>query len=66
MKDIRSVLPKLSAAEKAWVVIWPKKYNRSVRDICQKVSQKVGHDIDPTSVEKYLRRKGLSPVTVWR
>jgi len=53
------ILPKLSPAEKAWLTIGPQKYGWTINDLCQKLLEKTGQDVDPLSVEEYLRRKGL-------
>jgi hypothetical protein len=62
MKKIEEILSKLSPADKAWLSIGPQKYNWSVDDVCKKVREKTGEDVDPTSVAEYLQSKGLSPV----
>jgi hypothetical protein len=42
----------------AWLKIWRQKYGLSAEDICKKLREKTGEDVDPLSVEAYLVSKG--------
>jgi hypothetical protein len=58
VKKIKEILLKLSPADKVWLTIGPQKYNWSVDDVCKKVREKTGEDVDPASVAEYLQSKG--------
>jgi RecB family endonuclease NucS len=50
----------LTPAEKAWAgTIGPRNHNWSIEHIVHFVRDKTGEDVDPSSVEDYLRRNGL-------
>ncbi len=60
MKHIKDV--KLNPAETAWLIIWRRKYGLTAIEICDKLRQKAGEDIDPATVEEYLQRRGVQPM----
>jgi hypothetical protein len=61
VKNINEILPLMTDASKAWISIWRRKYGFSAEDICKKISEKFGEDVDPVSVEHYLHSKGVLP-----
>lgn len=58
MKSIGEVAARLGPAGVAWLKIWRQKYGLSAEDICKKLREKTGEDVDPISVESYLVSKG--------
>lgn len=59
MKSIEEALGSLTAAERAWVLIGPRKYNWTVAEVVRRVGDKTGEAIDPASEEAYLQRNNV-------
>jgi hypothetical protein len=58
MKNIGEVSARLGPAGVAWLKIWRQRYGLSAEDICKKLREKLGEDIDAVSVETYLVDRG--------
>jgi hypothetical protein len=60
MRSFDDLLKTLTPAEKAWLgTIGPRDHKWTVEDIIHEIRQKTAEDVDPSSVEDYLQRKGL-------
>jgi hypothetical protein len=52
-------LATLSPAETAWLTIWRRKHGLTSDEICRKLREKKGADIDPATLDEYLLGKGV-------
>lgn len=60
MKSFNELLKKVTPAEKAWLgTIGPRDRKWTVEDIVLAICEKTGEEVDPFTIEEYLRRKGL-------
>lgn len=59
MKELGEIYPRLTAHQKAYILIGPRHKGWSFEDVREHVQESAGEEVDPGSIRRYLKERGV-------